>query len=538
MADRKISELVALTSAVSSNDAIAIVDNSAAQTKKIDPKTLLEEAVKIIDAGSIPADKISGAAIPDGVVTTAKLADRAVTAAKLDDNSSGIVSAGAPAAGIRIGQVAVDTTTNKFYVWSGSQWLLTKAAGSVNEIVGDSVGPIIIDTTVNEDTVTLNGYIEPTTNAAEFLAGPTAGGGDVIARPIVGDDLPDATATSKGAVSVPGNGLTVDTGALAIDNTVLPNNAAQLHIVEYNEYGLVVSGRTIEGGDLPNAEPGVSGVVKPGTGLAVDADGFLNHSNIVTGGVGTKVTFDGQGHITGTSALLPEDIPSISADNITGEIGEDQLADCAVTAPKICDYATCLMQEDNPGAGDFLGQFWYTPSTAQLRVYSRGSGPQNIWLPVGFGALQANNLRWGGTFDASTDKVGAVTAIGTSEGLTAGSAFPAPSDELSGLYLVCQVEGNNCTQNNIGGVAFDGGDWALCLDGTQGWVIIDANTGGGGGGGGGANYLNDLLDVTISGVGGPFSTAPQLSLTDRQLLKYDSGDGMWKNTNLIDGGSF
>jgi hypothetical protein len=85
---------------------------------------------------------------------------------------------------------------------------------------------------------------------------------------------------------------------------------------------------------------------------------------------------------------------------------------------------------------------------------------------------------------------------------------------------------------------FDGGDWALCLDGTQGWVIIDANTGGGGGGGGGANYLNDLLDVTIGGQGGPFSTAPQATLSDRQLLKYDSGDGMWKNTDLIDGGSF
>ena len=193
MADRKISELVALTSAVSASDAIAIVDNSAAQTKKIDPKTLLEQAVQIIDAGSIPAEKIGGVTVPDGAITTAKLADRAVTAAKLDDNSSGVVSAGTPAAGIRIGQVAVDTTNNKFYVWSGSQWLLTKAAGSVNEIVGDAAGPIIIDTTVTGDTVTLDGYIEPTTNGAEFLAGPTGSGGDVTARPIIGADLPVAT---------------------------------------------------------------------------------------------------------------------------------------------------------------------------------------------------------------------------------------------------------------------------------------------------------------------------------------------------------
>ena len=81
------------------------------------------------------------------------------------------------------------------------------------------------------------------------------------------------------------------------------------------------------------------------------------------------------------------------------------------------------------------------------------------------------------------------------------------------------------------------GDWALCLDATQGWVHIDANAGGGGGGGG-AQFLDDLLDVTIGGSGGPFSTAPSMTLSDRQLLKYDGGDGVWKNTDLIDGGSF
>ena len=50
--------------------------------------------------------------------------------------------------------------------------------------------------------------------------------------------------------------------------------------------------------------------------------------------------------------------------------------------------------------------------------------------------------------------------------------------------------------------------------------------------------LNDLLDVTISGSGGPFSTAPRMALADKQLLKYDGGEGQWKNTDLIDGGSF
>ena len=535
MADRKISELVALTSAVSSNDAIAIVDNSAAQTKKIDPKTLLEQAVKIIDAGSIPADKIGGATAPDGSITTAKLADRAVTAEKLDDNSSGVVSAGAPAAGIRIGQVAVDTTTNKFYVWSGSQWLLTKAAGSVNQIVGDAVGPIIIDTAVNGDIVTLDGYIEPTTNGAEFLAGPTAGGGDVTSRPIVGADLPDATPTSKGAVSVPGNGLTVNTGALSIDNTVLPNNAAQLHIVEYNEYGLVISGRTIEGGDLPNAQPGVSGVIKPGTGLAVDADGVLNHSNIITGGVATKVTFDAQGHITGTTPLVGSDIPSIPGSKITGDIDGLQLIDRSVPETKLADYSTCYVQEGNPGGGAKLGQFWFTPSTNQLRVYGRGSG-EDLWLSVGFGALQAQNLRWAGTIDADTSTIVSLTSIGVSEGLTAGGPIPVPSDALSGVYFVTQVPGSNINEPAVQADTFTEGDWLLCVDQAQGYTHIDVAAGGGGGGGG-AQYLDDLLDVEIGGTQTLFGL-PRATLLNGQFLMYDSISGMWVNSAVLDGGSY
>ena len=44
---------------------------------------------------------------------------------------------------------------------------------------------------------------------------------------------------------------------------------------------------------------------------------------------------------------------------------------------------------------------------------------------------------------------------------------------------------------------------ALCLDAAQGWIHIDAAAPGGGGGS--AQYLNDLLDVTIGGTGGPFS---------------------------------
>ena len=251
-----------------------------------------------------------------------------------------------------------------------------------------------------------------------------------------------------------------------------------------------------------------------------------------------KITYDTEGHVTAGQGLDANDIPNLSTDKITsGDFGTNFISDGAITAPKLSDYSTCLMQEANPGAGDFLGQFWYTPSTAQLRVYSRGSGPQNIWLPVGFGNLQANNLRWLGTYDADTDAIVSLTSIGVSEGLTAGSTFPAPTDTLSGGYFICQVGGSSMTQNDLNGISHTPGDWALCLDAAQGWTHIDVGAGGGGGGGG-AQYLDDLLDVTIGGTGTPFSTAPRMSLEDRQLLKYDGGAGIWRNTNIIDGGTW
>ena len=98
MADKKISELTPLTGALNDADALPISDDSAAETKKISPKTLIEQGVLLIaDAGN-PGTKIDNAGgIPDGSVGTTELADRlkSVTAAKLANNSSGVVAASA-----------------------------------------------------------------------------------------------------------------------------------------------------------------------------------------------------------------------------------------------------------------------------------------------------------------------------------------------------------------------------------------------------------------------------------------------------------
>lgn len=526
MADKKISELNQLNQAdIVAVDELAVADRSANETRKVTVPDLVQAGVRLMPDGSINGDKIenntiganqleqgsvtggpngiialdtiTGDNIEDGAVDTDQLADGAVTADKIEDDA--------------VGGAALDPN----------------AFDRGIDLTNDKVG---ITNSITPGTQAGISY-----NEQGLITG--------VVDPIPPADLPIATETTVGAVMVPPSGGlgVLGTGEIYIDNIVSAETKCK---VTYNVHGVITQGEDLEPSDLPLATSTTVGAVAVpavdadgDTALDVDGNGLLTHSESgVTPGTYTKFTVNKYGHVTVGSQLTSADIPEISADSITsGEIGSDLLAECAVEAPNICDYATCLMQEDHPGEGDFLGQFWFTPSTAQLRVYARGSGPQNIWLPVGFGNLQANNLRWGGLYDADADTVTAVTAIGTGDSIITGP-FPVPTDELSGIYLACQVGGSNMSQNQLVGVTHTPGDWVVCLGAAQGWVHIDV-TSDSGGGGGGAQVLNDLNDVTIGGSASPFSTNPAVALSGDQILRYDAGAGQWRNTSIIDGGS-
>jgi hypothetical protein len=536
VADLRISELPLLPgAALAAAELLPLTDVSASQTKRITAKDLIQYGVTLIDANSIPSDKFD-IVLPDGSVTEAMLADRSVTAAKLDDNSSCVVDVGVPAAGVRIGQLAVDTNENKLYAWSGSQWLEVKAAGSVNTITPDLTGLVVIAVDQTGDTVALDAELANTAGARQFLAGPTASGGTVTQRIIVSADLPTATATEQGAV-LPGTSLKVDAnGILDVNNSVVPQDTRSL--ATWNEFGLVTGGTPIEGSDLPPATPVEPGVVYPGPGLDVDPNGQIFIDNTMVPGTYPKVTVNDLGLVIAGGPLEADDILNIDAGAInTGELDPSVIADRSIEEIKLADYSTCQMQEDNPGSGYKLGHFWWQPSTAQLRIFARGSGPENVWRPVGFGALQANNLRWGGVIDANLGTIVSVTSIGLSENLVAGQPIPPPSDSLSGMYFVTQVEGNNIPQPNVSGTTFTPGDWLLCINASEGYVHIDAGAASGGGGGGTVNYLDDLLDVEIGGAQGPFGV-PRVALTDGQFLYYDGNTGMWVNSDVVDGGTF
>ena len=146
------------------------------------------------------------------------------------------------------------------------------------------------------------------------------------------------------------------------------------------------------------------------------------------------------------------------------------IKDRSITEIKLADYSTALCRRASPVVTTTLGQMWFTPSTSQLRVYGRGSSG-DLWLSVGFGALQAQNLRWAGTVNADTSTITTLTDIGVSEGLTAGGPIPTPTDELSGLYFVVETAGSNITIPNVNGDLCTEGDWILYIDQAQGAII-------------------------------------------------------------------
>ena len=526
MASLRISQLANLIGTdVSANDLLAIVDMSASETKNIDVVNLAQALAPLFPADSISGDSVDIKLEPGSVGTT-ELADRAVTAVKLANSSSGLYGL-RPALGSYIGQICVDD--GKAYMWDGSSWKTVDGPNAIIGITWDGTGPVAISTTSIEDNVARVGtaFVDSTA-ARQFVAGPTASAGLVTYRQIVGADLPTAGAAEQGAVQVAGGGLAMNGTLIEIDNTIAPS-AGTFYLVDYDEHGLVVDSRVIQAADLPVATESSNGVMRPGTGLVVTGAGVLNHENVTIAGTFTKVTVDAVGHVTNGGNIDPTDVPELTAEKINGgTFNPELIAAESIDGSKLVDYSTCFIQPNQPSTGEFLGKFWLNPDTSQLYAYASGSA-QDYWIPVGFGRLAQENLRFCGTFDASDGTIKTVTEYGIQAGLSQG-AIPEATGELTGVYLVCTTAGNAVNLPNVSGTNITEGDWILAVN--EAWEFIDVAQGGGGGGGG-AQVLNDLLDVQIDstrelGEAGALARAGYVLATG-DLLTYDGDSGMWKN---------
>jgi hypothetical protein len=454
-------------------DLLAVADISASESKKITVTDFLGQAVTLIADASIPNAKIvfgsasiPGSALVSGAVGATQLANDAVTAAKLGDESTVDLVTTLPVSGAFVGQIALDTDDSKAYIWNGSSWVSFKAAGSINSVVGSSAGLINITVTTVGDAVTITTSLDNTTGAAQFLAGPTGNAGAVGYRQIVGTDLPAATTTTKGSVIVNGEGLRMDVNTIEINNDV---TASITHsVVTYDSKGLITAGRSITASDLPAATTSAKGGVIVGTGLSVDGSGLVNHTNNIISGTASKITFDSQGHVTGSASLDAADIPNLAASKITtGTFGTDRIANNSITGLQIADYAISKFGETQPTA-DHIGQFFFNPLSRDLFLWDG-----NVFQPIG---ISIGEIVFAGTFDASlgggTGLVASVTAEGAAVGLVAGQALPVASASNSRYYLVVSEQGT-ITAGNAPNVTLSPPDIVLS-NGTQ-WTEIDVS---------------------------------------------------------------
>jgi hypothetical protein len=279
----------------------AAVADSAITTAKVADSaiTTAKVADAAITTAKVDAAGLAAAAIATDAITTAKVLDGAITGAKMADDSATIVQAGTPVgSGDFEGQQWFDTNTSVQYVWDSTAWIRQAALNVINFTDTTPIAFAIAypDNHTANVTTTLDTQVANTA----FL-GP-ATGADVAPtfRAIVPDDLPDATASTKG-------------------------------------------------------------IIQPGTGLAVNG-GTLNHSNSVTAGTYTKVTVDAQGHTSAGALLEAADVPDIDAAKITtGELPTNRLADNAVTIDKLADYSTSSLGETFPVPASFIGQLHLNP---------------------------------------------------------------------------------------------------------------------------------------------------------------------------------
>ena len=529
MADKKISELNALTgSALATGDLVAVVDTSASETKKLTVGDLVANGVTLISDDTIPGAKILFAAggiatadIADSAITTAKVADDAITAAKLANESTVDLVTTLPSSGVFTGQLAVDTDTNELFCWNGSAWLSLKAAGSINSVAGSTVGIVDITVTTTSGAATIAAVINDTSAANQFLAGPTSAGGTATYRTIDGSDIPVATSSAKGGVIVNGEGLRMDSNTIEVDNDVTASSTH--HIVTYSAKGLITGGRAITASDLPAATSSAKGAVIPGTGLAVDSSGNLNHSNTVSTGTFTKVTIDAQGHVTTGATLAASDIPDLAASKLTsGTIPADRIASDAITAAKLSDSS--VTKFGGAGAtdnivtfpdGDFKGQFFFDEKNEDLYIYTGQS-----FLPI---TVISGNLINAGTYNANTNLLSSVTTAGSAAGFTSGAALPAPAGTNLNYYVVVDTSGTG--SGNAPAVALAPPDMLISL-GVAGstFQLIDVSN---------AIAGQTAANISVVPVGGVAATNVQSAIQELDTEKIGAASPTFTGTVLL-----
>ena len=273
-----------------------------------------------VTATQLANNSVTANELADNAVDTAAIANTAVTGAKIatDTITAGNIAANAIGAS-ELADNSVDTAALT------SNAVTTAKVTDLNITTGKLADNAVTAAKIADDTITATqiaanavGSSELADNAVDTAAIATSAVTDAKISGVSGTKITDGTITAaKLNTSNLDRSLNVASGNLGINNAVTGGASARNGIT-YNAQGLITSTAALVASDIPEATASaVGGVSVPSTGgLTVTAAGALSIDNTVTGTTRSGITFNDQGLITATAALAAGDLPVATASAI------------------------------------------------------------------------------------------------------------------------------------------------------------------------------------------------------------------------------
>ena len=362
---------------------MAVADLSAAETKKITAKDLVQSGYGLTDPASLNPAKLNWAIIAPGAIGGLAISDRTLPAGKLvldsitaqeiapnaigaSELADGAVDTAAlqPKA-VTAAQIADDTITAAQIAPSavGTNELLdlgvTTAKLADKSVTTSKIADLAVTAAqITKGTITSAEIAADTITAAQIA--PNA-----ITASELADGAVDTSAVANGAVTNDKIAVGID-GAKLTDNTVtaakIPASSLNRGIdktggaightnaiagsvrsgISYDAHGHITAAVPLVPSDLPVAtDAAIGGVSVPAaSGLIVSGVGALGHANSVVAGTVSGVSYDAQGHVTGIAPLAPSDLP-LATDTKVGVV--------RIQGPALRVDATGLLSHNNSG---------------------------------------------------------------------------------------------------------------------------------------------------------------------------------------------
>ena len=406
-------------------------------------------APNCIGTSELSSSSVETGAIQDNAITTAKILNANVTAGKLAANLPGTILATGAIGSTQLAENSV--TASELADNSVDTNAIANSAVTDGKIASGIAGTKITDGTITPAKLNTSN-LDRSLNVDggnlginNVITAGTASGISYNAQGLItgvvalaASDIPIATTSAVGGVSV-GAGLAITgAGALSIANSI---TGATVSGITFNSQGQITAATGLSASDIPAATTSAKGAVQitSGGGLTVDGTGNLSTSTSgVSSGTYQSVTVNEKGVITAGAVLTNSLIPNLSASKITsGTFDATRIAAGSIDGTRLSNNSTTVFQsvaQSGFPEPQFSGQMLFDTVEEDAYIYD-GTAWQAITT------LTKGSLTFGGTYDADQQKVVSVTVAGAAANLTANADLPVASAQTDGVYVVVEKQG-------------------------------------------------------------------------------------------------